>query len=75
MNDKKSGLRYDRSFGVKTDALQNVEKMRLSFWFYLTCGFEGCERIHDVGRRLTVDELPQVWKRNREDAQHGIRAH
>lgn len=59
--DKKRGLRYDRVLNVKPDLLKNVEKMGLCFWFYLVGACKGCDRVHDAGRVLTVDEFDVVW--------------
>ncbi|CAO2653439.1 Nn.00g028500.m01.CDS01 [Neocucurbitaria sp. VM-36] len=61
LNDKKNGLRYDRPLNVKVDALKNVERIGLCFWFYLTGGCKGCDRVHDKERRLTVDDFDALW--------------
>jgi hypothetical protein len=59
--DNRNGMRYDRLLSVKGDTLKNVEKMGLCFWFYLIGGCKGCDRIHEVERRLTVDEFDGLW--------------
>jgi hypothetical protein len=54
-------LRYDRPLSVKPDVLKTVEKMGLCFWFYLLGGCKGCDRVHEVERRLTIEEVDGLW--------------
>ena len=59
--DKKSGLRYDKPFSFKPDVVKKMERLGLCFWFYLVGECKGCERIHELERRLTVDEFDALW--------------
>ena len=59
--DMRSKLRYDKPLSFKSDALKKMERSGLCFWFYLVGECKGCERIHELGRKLTVDEFDALW--------------